>query len=247
MQKNRLLLNQKRFLSFSNYKHYIKHSINDINKIKVIENTKISNNNLILLNRFKKSHNENAFNVYFLRNKSNYLIENNIRLFSFNKNKTNLNLSINNSSENNNSKKNTNHRLFNDKTNIYKEHFEKINELLKRKNSSRFCVSKKFSQIIEGNNNLDSIDTKKRTTLYEKIFRLLPSLDLNDKNENEILTKRKSENLSSRKINKELFSKHINGIIKSKNGRKKFKYKIIGTLITEPNQNILSNSYIKKY
>ena len=158
-----------------------------------------------------------------------------------------MNLSINNSSENNNSKKNTNDRLFNDKTNIYKEHFEKINELLKRKNSSRFCVSKKFCQIIEGNNNLDSIDTKKRTTLYEKIFRLLPSLDLNDKNENEILTKRKSENLSSRKINKELFSKHINGIIKSKNGRKKFKYKIIGTLITEPNQNILSNSYIKKY
>ena len=244
MNKNRLLLNQKRFLSFSNYKHYIKHSINDINKIKVIEKSKISNNNLILLNRFKKSHNENAHNVYFLRNKSNSLIENNIRLFSFNKNKTNLNLSINNSSENYNSNKNTNDQLFNNKKNIYKEHFEKINELLKRKNSSRFYVSKKLSQIIEGNNNCDSINTKKRTSLYEKIFRLSPTLDLNDKDDNDkkILTKRKSENLSSRKINKELFSKHINGIIKSKNGRKKVKYKIIGTLTTEPNHNILSNS-----
>ena len=204
MQKNRLLLNQKRFLSFSNY---------IINKIKVIEKSKISNNNLILLNRFKKSHNEIAHNVYFLRNKSNSLIKNNIRLFSFNKNKTNLNLSIN-------------------------------NELLKRKNSSRFYVSKKLSQIIEGNNHCDSINTKKRTSLYEKIFRLSPTLDLNDKDDNDkkILTKRKSENLSSRKINKELFSKHINGIIKSKNGRKKVKYKIIGTLTTEPNHNILSNS-----
>jgi len=81
MQKNRLLLNQKRFLSFSNYKHYIKHSINDINKIKVIEKSKISNNNLILLNRFKKSHNENAHNVYFLRNKSNSLIKFKVDIF----------------------------------------------------------------------------------------------------------------------------------------------------------------------
>ena len=155
-----------------------------------------------------------------------------------------MNLSINNSSENYNSKKNTNDQLFNNKKNIYKEHFEKINELLKRKNSSRFYVSKKLSQIIEGNNHCDSINTKKRTSLYEKIFRLSPTLDLNDKDDNDkkILTKRKSENLSSRKINKELFSKHINGIIKSKNGRKKVKYKIIGTLTTEPNHNILSNS-----
>ena len=54
------------------------------------------------------------------------MVENNIRLFSFNKNKTNLNLSINNSSENYNSKKNTNDQLFNNKKIYIKNILKKL-------------------------------------------------------------------------------------------------------------------------
>ena len=49
----------------------------------------------------------------------------------------------------------------------------------------------------------------------------------------------KSQNklISTRKINKESFGKGIFKIIKEQRGKRKFKYKIIGTLKTEPNYN----------
>ena len=49
------------------------------------------------------------------------------------------------------------------------------------------------------------------------------------------LIQRKFEYKSNRKLSKDLFKNEINGIYVKGSGNKNLKYKIIGTLITEPN------------
>ena len=90
MRKNRLLLDQKRFLSFSNYKNYIKQSSNGNNNTRTLISSNAPSINLFLLNELKKSQNINIRNVSIFRNNSN---KNNIRLLVKNKNKSKMNLS----------------------------------------------------------------------------------------------------------------------------------------------------------
>ena len=106
MKKNRLLLDQKRFLSFSNYRNIIKYSLNENNNTKKIIDSKVPSLNLKLLNEIKLSQRKKKDNVSNFRNNSIRIFENNIRLLAKEKNKSNLNLSGNLVSENKKNQKN---------------------------------------------------------------------------------------------------------------------------------------------
>ena len=112
-----------------------------------------------------------------------------------------------------------------------------INQLLKI-NNSIFHSHKKFENIFEKNNksNLQKFENKKiinKTALLD--FNSIEKFDNKNFNNNPTkLIKMKSENITSRKLSKELFRNDANGIVVKKKGKKKVKYKIIGTLTTEP-------------
>ena len=131
MKKNRLLLDQKRFLSFSNYRNIIKYSLNENNNTKKIIDSKVPSLNLKLLNEIKLSQRKKKDNVSNFRNNSIRIFENNIRLLAKEKNKSNLNLSGNLVRENKKNQKNYFCTVKNI-LNIDKEYFGKINELLKK-------------------------------------------------------------------------------------------------------------------
>ena len=127
MKKNRLLLDQKRFLSFSNYRNIIKYSLNENNNTKKIIDSKVPSLNLKLLNEIKLSQRKKKDNVSNFRNNSIRIFENNIRLLAKEKNKSNLNLSGNLVSENKKNQKNYFCTVKNI-LNIDKKYFGKINE-----------------------------------------------------------------------------------------------------------------------
>ena len=143
MKKNRLLLDQKRFLSFSNYRNIIKYSLNENNNTKKIIDSKVPSLNLKLLNEIKLSQRKKKDNVSNFRNNSIRIFENNIRLLAKEKNKSNLNLSGNLVSENKKNQKNYFCTVKNI-LNIDKKYFGKINELLKKKIFSISFKQKSF-------------------------------------------------------------------------------------------------------
>ena len=229
MNKNRLLLNQKRFLSFSNYKNYIKQTLYNDNQNK-FDNSNKPIINLILFNQINRNKNKNNRNVSLFRNKSNRIFNNNIKLLSCKKNKSKINISDNLSLENQNNIMIKNTHLIKSKLNISKDYFDKINELLK-KNSTRFHINKRFTSYIgEKNNSSESLNHKNNKIIYK-----YDSFCYLENSKQPTIIKRRSEILPTRKISKESFKKNINGILIRKGGKNKLKYNIIGTLTTEPN------------
>ena len=223
MKKNRLLLNQKRLLSFSNYKNYINRRLSAVDNPTLSINSNVPKINLILLNEFKKNQNINARNVSMFRHKSSKIFDNNIRILSCRKN----NIKINDK------------RFIKNKLNINRDYYQKINDLLK-KNCSKFHINERFIRSVK-EKNVDkfmysgTIDDK---TFYR--YNDINHVNINNEDDNpKILTKKKSENNTTRKLCKELFKKEINGIIVKRSGKAKLKYKIIGTLTTEPNHKFL--------
>ena len=223
MKKNRLLLNQKRLLSFSNYKNYINRRLSAVDNPTFNINSNVPKINLILLNEFKKNQNINARNVSMFRHKSSKIFDNNIRILSCRKN----NIKINDK------------RFIKNKLNINRDYYQKINDLLK-KNCSKFHINERFIRSVK-EKNVDkfmysgTIDDK---TFYR--YNDINHVNINNEDDNpKILTKKKSENNTTRKLCKELFKKEINGIIVKRSGKAKLKYKIIGTLTTEPNHKFL--------
>jgi len=238
MNKNRLLLNQKRFLSFSNYKNYIKQTINNNNSSRFFINSNKPIINLILSKEIKSNNNnKKPHNVFIFRNKSNKSIDNNIRILSINKNKSKLDLSGYSLFENQTNRLSYN-QVINNNPNINSNYIDRINELLK-KNSTRFHISKRFTQDMDEKNK--TINTKfnpRNNTSLKAYYRYDSFCHLENSKENEkprSVIERKFVNKSNRKLSKELFKKEINGIYVKKSGNKKTKYKIIGTLTTEPN------------
>ena len=109
-----------------------------------------------------------------------------------------------------------------------------------KKNCSKFHINERFIRSVK-EKNVDkfmysgTIDDK---TFYR--YNDINHVNINNEDDNpKILTKKKSENNTTRKLCKELFKKEINGIIVKRSGKAKLKYKIIGTLTTEPNHKFL--------
>ena len=225
MRKNRLLLDQKRFLSFSNYKNYIKQSSNGNNNTRTLISSNAPSINLFLLNELKKSQNINIRNVSIFRNNSN---KNNIRLLVKNKNKSKMNLSGSFIPENQSIQRNNN--VF---KNINKENIELVNELLK-KNNFQFHINQRSSQSLD-EKTFSHNKFNFRNMVTEKTFYRNNNFTNTERySENGIvktINKTKSENINTRKLSKESFKSDIMKRI----GKKKVKYKIIGRLITEPN------------
>lgn len=237
MFKNRLLLDQKRFLSFSNYKNYIKQALNNDNQNK-FEKADKPIINIILFNQIFRNENANTRNVSLFRNKSNHIFNNNIKLLSYKKNLSKINISENISLENCKKIMMNNNRLIKNKLNISKDYFDKMNELLK-KNSTRFHINKRFAQIFKDKKNSSN---SFNNNISNKTINRHNSFGPSENNKPQIIKKRKSEILTTRKISKKLFNKDINGILVNKGGKKKLKYKIIGTLTTEPNHKIITKT-----
>ena len=237
MFKNRLLLNQKRFLSFSNDKNYIKQELKNDNPNK-FEKTDKPIINIILFNQIFRNENANTRNVSLFRNKSNHIFNNNIKLLSYKKNLSKNYISENLSLENSKKIMMNNNCLIKNKLNISKDYFDKINELLK-KNSTRFHINKRFAQIFKDKKN----SSNSFNNISNRTINRHDSLCNLENNKQKTIIKRKSEILTTRKISKKLFNKDINGILVNKGGKKKLKYKIIGTLTTEPNHKTLTKAY----
>ena len=219
MKKNRLLLDQKRFLSFSNYRNIIKYSLNENNNTKKIINSKIPSLNLKLLNDIKMSQKRKANNVSNFRNNSIRIFENNIRLLAKEKNKSNLNLSGNLVRENKKNQKNYFCTVKNI-LNIDKENFGKINELLKKK-SFQFHLNKRVSKSLNIKNNYYRNRISSNNIINERTFYRYNDSNFFESNEgnDKTLEKTNSENITTRKLSKELFKRNINGIIVRRKGK----------------------------
>jgi len=237
MRKNRLLLDQKRFLSFSNYRNIIKYSLNGNDNTKKIINSKIPSLNLKLLNDIKMSQKRKANNVSNFRNNSIRIFENNIRLLAKENNKSNLNLSGNFEKEYKQNQRNYN-CSFKNILNIDKEYFGNINELLKQ-NYFRFHLNKRVTKSLDIKNNYNRNRINPANNINERTFYRCSDFNCFKDNEGndkpKTLIKTNSENITTRKFSKELFKRNNNGIIVKRKGKKKVKYKIIGTLTTETN------------
>ena len=216
MKKNRLLLEQKRFLSFSNYRNIINDLLNENNIKTIIINSRKSTISLDFFDKIKNSEI--------------------IRLLSFNKIKSKLDVSNKFNFDIGKSQRNNIH-AYKSSLNINKFYLSHVNQLLKI-NNSIFHSHKKFENIFEKNNKsiLQKFENKKiinKTALLD--FNSIERFDNKNFNNNPTkLIKMKSENITSRKLSKELFRNDANGIVVKKKGKKKVKYKIIGTLTTEP-------------
>ena len=75
MKKNRLLLDQKRFLSFSNYRNIINDLLNENNIKTIIINSRKSTISLDFFDKIKNSEITNNSNISIFRSRSNSLIK----------------------------------------------------------------------------------------------------------------------------------------------------------------------------
>ena len=243
MKKNRLLLEQKRFLSFSNYKNIIKYSFNANHNTRLIINSKEPTLNLKLINEIKKSQNIDNRNVFNFSNNSNKVFDNNIRILSFNKSITKMNLSSNCILDIDKNQRNYDYGVKNI-LNINKGTSNDINEL--KNNFDKFHLNQRVVKSFDTKNltnrnkmNYKNIIKCKTSSIYNSF----DSFENNEENrKTKSIIKTKSANITTRKLCKESFKKNINEIILKKKGKRRFKYKIIGTLTTEPNQKFLKKT-----
>jgi hypothetical protein len=228
MEKNRLLLNQKKYVSFSNYKNLISASNNNQNELKIFLSTNYRSLHLNFQNKNPKNKiNNNLNNVPSLLNhtNSNKLFNNkSVKLFSLNKLMAQLNKS----------KKNV--ILRNDNKVLRLKLKQNINDKIRYSNDN---LNKSYKRYI--NNKIEGIKKYRYSLNCSARIKNENIIDMENNKEN---NEKFNENLksskafiSSRKLNKELFGSAIYKIIKEHKGRKKCKFKIIGKLKTEPNYN----------
>ena len=237
MEKNRLLLNQKKYLSFSNYKKIINSSKRNPKELKLLLITNSPSINIIFnnnkhkyLNRNNSNNSNNVPNLLHPNN-SNKLCSNNksVKLFSINKIIPKINLSKIPNLKNENKiikykiKKNIEDKIEHGNEilldNLYQKFRNKRLEDKKIFNKTNFRYSMNCSARAK-NSQLNLVENKKENN--EECIKILQS---------------SNAFISSRKINKELFGNGIYKIIKEHKGRKKCKFIIIGKLKTEPNFN----------
>ena len=228
MEKNRLLLNQKKYVSFSNYKNLINPSNNNQNELKIFLSTNYRSLHLNFQNKNPKNKiNNNLNNVPSLLNhtNSNKLFNNkSVKLFSLNKLMAQLNKSKKNVILRNDNKvlrlklkQNIDDKIRYSNDNLNKSYKRYINSKIEGIKKYRYSLN--CSARIKNENIIDMENNKENNEKF---------------NEN---LKSSKAFISCRKLNKELFGSAIYKIIKEHKGRKKCKFKIIGKLKTEPNFN----------
>ena len=228
MEKNRLLLNQKKYVSFSNYKNLISASNNNQNELKIFLSNNYRSLHLNFQNKNPKNKiNNNLNNVPSLLNhtNSNKLFNNkSVKLFSLNKLMAQLNKSKKNVILRNDNKvlrlklkQNIDDKIRYSNDNLNKSYKRYINSKIEGIKKYRYSLN--CSARIKNENIIDMENNKENNEKF---------------NEN---LKSSKPFISCRKLNKELFGSAIYKIIKEHKGRKKCKFKIIGKLKTEPNYN----------
>ena len=244
MEKNRLLLNHKKYLSFSNYKNLLYHSKKapNENKLKLCINMPPPPINLIVQNHSQKNfEKKNSNNARQLLNKRNSkILINNLSEKAFVLNKLIHRIKQHNYLINNiNNENMSNNKLIkykfaktkDKKIGQIKELFKDDNKKLKNKIKDKFC---------ENNIIMNKTNFFYRYKLNNSVCGRCDSFYFSDNQKDNSPVKIINQQnivLSTRKINKESFRNEICEVIKEDKGRKKIKYKIIGRLKTEQNCN----------
>ncbi len=238
MENNPVFLNHKKYLSFTNLNKINSHSKKTQKKYNVFLSTNLLLSNIIINKKIVKNLRLNANNspILIKKNNSNKLLNNNksLKIFPSYKKIAKINLSKN---ININTRNNFLNKLFKYKINNQNSKNEKNNELCKD-NFHYNYINKRFNHFFENKKIFFKTNIGIRVDCsaldcYENIY-----LDKNEKNETGIkINKSSKQSISSRKLNKESFRKEIYNIIKENKGKKKYKFKIIGRLKTEPNFN----------
>ena len=242
MEKNRLLLNHKKYLSFSNYKNILNHSKKAQNDSKL-----------------KLCINKPPINLILQHNSQKYFVKNNANNTTQLPNTRNSKIFNNNSSEKMFALNKLIHRVkqhnyyINDINNENKPHNKLIKfKIAKTKDKKIEQIKESFIDYIKKHKNKvmdDCCENKNimnktnyfyRYKLNNSVCGRCDSFYIVDNKEEKSpvkLIQPKNILLSSRKINKDSFRNEICEIIKEDKGRKKIKYKIIGRLKTEQNCN----------
>jgi hypothetical protein len=242
MEKNRLLLNHKKYLSFSNYKNllYLSKKAQNESKLKLYIN--MAPINLIVQNNsqknFVKKNSNNA--TQLLNNRNSKIFNNNLseKVFVFNKlihrikqHKYYIN-DINNENKPNN-------KLI--KFKFAKTKDKKIEQIKESfKDDNKKYKNKVLDNCCENKNIMNKTNFFYKYKLNNSVCGRCDSFYIVDNKEEKSpikLIEQQNIVLSTRKINKDSFRNDVCEIIKEDKGRKKIKYKIIGRLKTEQNCN----------
>ena len=242
MKKNLLLLNQKKYLSFLNYKKLINQSKKTENKFKLILSTESNSSNHNLKqnppNKLKIINNDQ---ILAHRNSSNLFKESkSLKAFSLYKIIPSIKITKNIYLQKEIIKENRIVKYMNKKNKDIKT--ELIKELFKD-NKCKKLINKRCVNFFEYKNifNKNSLRCSMNCMncyfhfhkRYESFCLAQNKREINDNNNK--LLKSQNQCISSRKINKDSFVNGIHKILKEQRGKKKIKYKIIGALKTEPN------------
>jgi hypothetical protein len=242
MEKNRLLLNHKKYLSFSNYKNLLYHSKKAQNESKLKLYINMPPINLIVQNNsqknFVKKNSNNA--TQLLNNRNSKIFNNNLseKVFVFNKlihrikqHKYYINDINNENKPNNKLIKFKFAKTKDKKIEQIKESFKDDNKKYKNKVLDNCCEKK---------NIMNKTNFFYKYKLNNSVCGRCDSFYIVDNKEEKSpikLIEQQNIVLSTRKINKDSFRNDVCEIIKEDKGRKKIKYKIIGRLKTEQNCN----------
>ena len=239
MKKNLLLLNQKKYLTFINYKKLINQSKKTQNNFKLIlstdSNTPIQN---LKQNSPKYEMYINNDQILAHRNSSNNLFKESKSLKTFSLNKVMPSIKISkNIFQNDIIKRNQLVKYINKKNKDIKTQL--IKELFKDNKYKKY-INKRYPNYFENKNTFNKNNIRHSMNCYFHYHKRYESFCLGENkkeinNDNNNIIKSQNQCISSRKINKETFVNGIHKILKEQRGKKKIKYKIIGALKTEPN------------
>ena len=242
MEKNRLLLNHKKYLSFSNYKNLLYQSKKAQNDSKSKLFINMPQINLIVQHNSQKNFvKNNSNNTTQLPNNRNSKIFNNKlseKMFALNKLIHRVKQQAYYINDINNENKSHNKLI---KFKFAKTKDKKIEQI---KESFKDNIKKHKNKIIdnycENKNIMNKTNYFYRYKLNHSVCGRCDSFYIVDNKEEKSpvkLIQPQNIVLSTRKINKDSFRNEICEIIKEDKGRKKIKYKIIGRLKTEQNCN----------
>ena len=239
MKKNIILLNQKKYLTFINYKKYINQSKKSQNNFKLILSTD-SNSPIQNLKQNSPKHEMHINNDQVLarRYSSHNLFKESKSLKTFSLNKVIPSIKISkNIFQNDIITRNQFVKYINKKNKDIKN--ELIKELFKD-NKYKKHTNKRRPNCFENKNIFNKNNLRYSMNCYFHYHKRYESFCLGENkkeknNDNNNIIKSQNQCISSRKINKDTFVIGIHKILKEQRGKKKIKYKIIGALKTEPN------------
>ena len=242
MEKNRLLLNHKKYLSFSNYKNLLYHSKKAQNDSKSKLYINMPPINLIVQHNSQKNFvkNNSNSNTQLTNNRNSKIFNNNLseKMFALNKLIHRVKQQEYYINDINNENKSHNKLI---KFKFAKTKDKRIEQI---KESFKDNIKKHKNKVIdnycENKNIMNKTNYFYRYKLNNSVCGKCDSFYLLDNKEEKSpvkLIQPQNIVLSTRKINKDSFRNEICEIIKEDNGRKKIKYKIIGRLKTEQNCN----------